>query len=609
MALGVGVGLDRRREPADARVEIGQQPGQLAAAGAERGAQVGGLHRPRELVERLHERPVGRAHDRIAGAVEHAHALACRLARELAHQPALAGARLAPEQDDMASFAVRQRHQRAQPVELSRTADERERRHEVERGREIVHAQSPYRRIVRCDHSRWPSPCEGRAKSVRSRHDTTRPFRDARVRTEPPGGLHEQSPHSRARRAARADRFRGAADRPRGPRLRRGPQGLQRDDRQAARADRALRRPRRRGQGDRLRARARPAARRPRRRAQRRRAGDVRRRRRDRPLAAARHRGRPAGAHRPRRRRLHVGRGRPRDRRARPGDPERHHLDHRRRRPHARRRPRPPDARVRAGDRQPARGRARARERRARPCERGRAPRPVLGDPRRRRQLRRRHVVPVPPARGGEHLRRPDVLGRRGRAPRCSRPTASSCRARRASSTASSRSARCRRPRRSPRSSTCARSAASCGATSGARRTRPRRWRRCSTPRRSRSCTACSRCRISALQSAFDGLYPAGDQWYWRADFVNEIPDAAVDIHARFGAELPTPKSTMHLYPIDGAAHDVDSADTAWSYRDASWGAVFAGVDPDPANVERDPASGRSTTSRRCTRTRRAAPT
>ena len=31
-----------------------------------------------------------------------------------------------------------------------------------------------------------------------------------------------------------------------------------------------------------------------------------------------------------------------------------------------------------------------------------------------------------------------------------------------------------------------------------------------------------------ALQSAFDGLYPPGDQWYWRADFVNEIPDEAV---------------------------------------------------------------------------------
>jgi hypothetical protein len=90
----------------------------------------------------------------------------------------------------------------------------------------------------------------------------------------------------------------------------------------------------------------------------------------------------------------------------------------------------------------------------------------------------------------------------------------------------------------------------------------------------------------SALQGAFDGLYPPGDQWYWRADFVETIPDEAIAIHARFGAELPTMKSTMHLYPIDGAVHDVQSGDTAWGYRNATWGSVFAGVDPDPANAE-----------------------
>ena len=89
----------------------------------------------------------------------------------------------------------------------------------------------------------------------------------------------------------------------------------------------------------------------------------------------------------------------------------------------------------------------------------------------------------------------------------------------------------------------------------------------------------------AALQSAFDGLYPAGDQWYWRADFVEEIPDEAVALHARFGADMPTMKSTMHMYPIDGAAHDHGPSDTAWSYRDATWGSVFAGVDPEPANV------------------------
>ena len=90
----------------------------------------------------------------------------------------------------------------------------------------------------------------------------------------------------------------------------------------------------------------------------------------------------------------------------------------------------------------------------------------------------------------------------------------------------------------------------------------------------------------AALQSAFDALYPKGEQWYWRADFVADIPDAAVRLHAEHGARMPSIKSTMHLYPIDGAAHDVGAADTAWSYRDARWATVYAGVDPDPANVD-----------------------
>jgi len=89
----------------------------------------------------------------------------------------------------------------------------------------------------------------------------------------------------------------------------------------------------------------------------------------------------------------------------------------------------------------------------------------------------------------------------------------------------------------------------------------------------------------ASLQSAFDALYPKGEQWYWRADFVKQIPDEAVDIHHRYGSALPSPKSTMHLYPIDGAVHDVDPTETAFSFRDAHWGSVYAGVDPDPANL------------------------
>ena len=92
---------------------------------------------------------------------------------------------------------------------------------------------------------------------------------------------------------------------------------------------------------------------------------------------------------------------------------------------------------------------------------------------------------------------------------------------------------------------------------------------------------------FTALQSAFDGLYPPGLQWYWRADFFDEISDAAIEVHERYGAELPTGHSTMHLYPIDGAASRVPKDATAFAYRGGGWAGVVVGVDPDPANAER----------------------
>lgn len=85
------------------------------------------------------------------------------------------------------------------------------------------------------------------------------------------------------------------------------------------------------------------------------------------------------------------------------------------------------------------------------------------------------------------------------------------------------------------------------------------------------------------LQGLFDGLYPPGYQWYWKADFVKELSDQAIALHVKHGSELPTMHSTMHLYPINGAAHKVGKNETPWSYRDAVWSQVIVGVDPDPA--------------------------
>jgi FAD/FMN-containing dehydrogenase len=90
-----------------------------------------------------------------------------------------------------------------------------------------------------------------------------------------------------------------------------------------------------------------------------------------------------------------------------------------------------------------------------------------------------------------------------------------------------------------------------------------------------------------AIQSAFDGLYPPGHQWYWKADFVDKLSDQAIALHVEHGSRLPTMQSTMHLYPIDGAARRVGRNDTAFSYRDATWAEVIVGVDPDPDNAKR----------------------
>jgi FAD/FMN-containing dehydrogenase len=89
----------------------------------------------------------------------------------------------------------------------------------------------------------------------------------------------------------------------------------------------------------------------------------------------------------------------------------------------------------------------------------------------------------------------------------------------------------------------------------------------------------------SVIQTLFDALLPKGLQWYWKGDFVKELPDAAIEAHMACAAKLPSVLSGMHLYPVDGAVHRQKKDATAWGYRDAAWSMVIFGVDPDPAKA------------------------
>jgi FAD/FMN-containing dehydrogenase len=89
-----------------------------------------------------------------------------------------------------------------------------------------------------------------------------------------------------------------------------------------------------------------------------------------------------------------------------------------------------------------------------------------------------------------------------------------------------------------------------------------------------------------AWNSAFDGLYPKGTQQYWRGDYMDELSDAAIQRYVEHGSHLPSLQSTMHLYPIDGAAHDVAPEATPWGARTARYAEVILGAGPDPADAQ-----------------------
>ncbi|WP_345771614.1 FAD-binding oxidoreductase [Geodermatophilus sabuli] len=90
----------------------------------------------------------------------------------------------------------------------------------------------------------------------------------------------------------------------------------------------------------------------------------------------------------------------------------------------------------------------------------------------------------------------------------------------------------------------------------------------------------------AALNSAFDPLLPPGLQNYWKAAYATELTDEAIAAHVEHGSRVPNTQSTMHLYPINGAVHDVAPDATAFGHRDATWAANIAGFWPDPADNE-----------------------
>ncbi|MDQ0757037.1 FAD-binding oxidoreductase [Arthrobacter sp. B3I4] len=89
-----------------------------------------------------------------------------------------------------------------------------------------------------------------------------------------------------------------------------------------------------------------------------------------------------------------------------------------------------------------------------------------------------------------------------------------------------------------------------------------------------------------ALNMAFDGMYPKGLLAYWKAAFLSELNDGAISTHLEYGSRTPSMQTAVHIYPIDGAVHQVGVADTAFPNRNARFSPVIACHWQDPADTE-----------------------
>jgi FAD/FMN-containing dehydrogenase len=86
------------------------------------------------------------------------------------------------------------------------------------------------------------------------------------------------------------------------------------------------------------------------------------------------------------------------------------------------------------------------------------------------------------------------------------------------------------------------------------------------------------------LQRAFDAGFPSGQQHYWKASYLKDPSDEAIDVMLRFVAEMPSPTSGVGLQQMHGAASRVDPAATAFTHRDQYYDFLILSQWPDPAD-------------------------
>ena len=94
----------------------------------------------------------------------------------------------------------------------------------------------------------------------------------------------------------------------------------------------------------------------------------------------------------------------------------------------------------------------------------------------------------------------------------------------------------------------------------------------------------------AALQSSADGGYPPGRLHYWKASFLAEITDDAIEVMLAFASDMPSAFTGIGLQELCGAASRVAPTATAFPHRDHLYDCLILSQWDDPSDTDRNVA-------------------